>query len=411
MIKLWAHECLRIFHDRLISDLDREQWVTMLKSKIKEKFKKEWDAIVTVKPLLFGSFVPTIYPDGDETKKPFRDLYCELTNRQMLKKIAEGGLEDFNNINRSKKMDLVLFTDALEHIVKIHRVITTEGGNCLLVGVGGSGRKSLTELSVFISMQESIILDMPKGYDFAAWREDMKNNLFIPCGTEAKPIVFAFSDTQIILEAFLEDINNILNNGKIPNLYNNEDVSQIIETMKDIKKMDADFKEIAEDNTAVVKLYEETAQANLHVALTMSPIGEDFKRRLRMFPALVNCCTIDWFLPWPKDALESVAQNFLERIDDLPQIDGIVRICVDMQERVQTLSVRYREELRRYYYVTPTSYLILIKTFSTFLDEKRKKNGKDIFKFDKGLVQLAKAAGAVAELQDKLTELIPLVKK
>ena len=175
--------------------------------------------------------------------------------------------------------------------------------------------------------------------------------------------------------------------------------------------MDADFREIAEDNTAILKLFEETAQANLHLALTMSPIGEDFKRRLRMFPALVNCCTIDWFLPWPKDALESVAQHFLERIDDLPQIDGIVRICVDMQERVQKLSVKFREELRRYYYVTPTSYLILIKTFSTFLDEKRKKNTKDIFKFDKGLVQLAKAASAVSELQDKLTELIPLVKK
>ena len=82
-----------------------------------------------------------------------------------------------------------------------------------------------------------------------------------------------------------------------------------------------------------------------------------------------------------------------------------------MQERVQKLSVKFREELRRYYYVTPTSYLILIKTFSTFLDEKRTKNTKDIFKFDKGLVQLAKAAAAVSELQDKLTELIPLVKK
>ena len=92
-------------------------------------------------------------------------------------------------------MDLVLFTDALEHIVKIHRVITTEGGNCLLVGVGGSGRKSLTELSVFISMQEPVILEMPKGYDFAAWRDNMKNDLFIPSGTENKPLVFSFSDT------------------------------------------------------------------------------------------------------------------------------------------------------------------------------------------------------------------------
>ena len=82
-----------------------------------------------------------------------------------------------------------------------------------------------------------------------------------------------------------------------------------------------------------------------------------------------------------------------------------------MQERVHQLSVRYREELRKYYYVTPTSYLILIKTFSNFLDEKRTKNGKDIYKFDRGLVQLGKAASSVAELQAKLEELIPLVKR
>ena len=57
-----------------------------------------------------------------------------------------------------------------------------------------------------------------------------------------------------------------------------------------------------------------------------------------------------------------------------------------MQERVHQLSLRYKEELRKYYYVTPTSYLILIKTFSTFLDQKRKKNERDIYKYDRGLV-------------------------
>ena len=414
MIKLWSHECMRIFHDRLVSVEDRDMWVNMLKETIKKKFKKDWDSIVKVTPLLFGSFCPTIYPDNDDTQKPYQDLYCELTDRPAVKKICEDSLEEFNNVNRSKKMDLVLFTDAIEHVLKIHRVITTEGGNALLVGVGGSGRKSLTELAVFISTFEIIVLDMPKGYDFntmPGWRDDMKNRLFMNCGIEGTPIVFMFSDTQIINEAFVEDINNMLNNGKIPNLYNQEDINMIIENVKDTKKHDPEFKEIAEDNIAVMKYFEDTAKNSLHIVLAMSPIGDDFKRRLRMFPALVNCCTIDWFLAWPKDALQSVAQTFLERIDDLPQLDGVVQICVDMQERVQQLSVKYRQELRKYYYVTPTSYLILIKTFSTFIEQKRDKNNKEIYKFDRGLVQLAKAASQVADLQAKLEELIPLVKR
>ena len=119
--------------------------------------------------------------------------------------------------------------------------------------------------------------------------------------------------------------------------------------------------------------------------MTMSPIGDAFKTRMRMFPALVNCCTIDWFLPWPKDALQAVAEQFLEGVDDLPNREGIVTICVDMQERAMKLTNRYRDELRRYYYVTPTSYLILIKTFTTLLNKRRKQVSDEINKFERGL--------------------------
>ena len=73
----------------------------------------------------------------------------------------------------------------------------------------------------------------------------------------------------------------------------------------------------------------ENAKNNVHLVLAMSPIGEDFKRRLRMFPSLVNCCTIDWFLPWPREALESVATQFLADIE-LENREGIIKICVDM---------------------------------------------------------------------------------
>lgn len=69
-----------------------------------------------------------------------------------------------------------------------------------------------------------------------------------------------------------------------------------------------------------------------------------------------------------------------------------------MQMRVQLLTDRYRDEMRRYYYVTPTSYLILIKTFTSLLGKKRNYIDTQIKKFEKGLEQLAKAQGQVGEL-------------
>ena len=41
----------------------------------------------------------------------------------------------------------------------------------------------------------------------------------------------------------------------------------------------------------------------LHVILAFSPIGDAFRSRVRQFPSLINCCTIDWFQAWPDDAL------------------------------------------------------------------------------------------------------------
>lgn len=42
---------------------------------------------------------------------------------------------------------------------------------------------------------------------------------------------------------------------------------------------------------------------NLHMILAFSPIGDAFRNRMRKFPSLINCCTIDWFSAWPDDAL------------------------------------------------------------------------------------------------------------
>jgi len=87
---------MRVFQDRLISIEDRDTFTDMVKEIVKDKFKKEWSSLVKVEPLLFGSFVPLVYPENDTTKKPYQDVYCELNDREKVKKYANEGLGDYN---------------------------------------------------------------------------------------------------------------------------------------------------------------------------------------------------------------------------------------------------------------------------------------------------------------------------
>lgn len=69
------------------------------------------------------------------------------------------------------------------------------------------------------------------------------------------------------------------------------------------------------------------------VSWSPSPIGEVFRARLRQFPSLVNCCTIDWFNEWPAEALESVATMFLNEIPDLEATAEVIRGLVSVLVR------------------------------------------------------------------------------
>lgn len=77
--------------------------------------------------------------------------YQEMPSREAVKAFVREKLDFYNMFPGNAAMNLVLFDDAVEHVVRIYRIISQPRGNALIIGVGGSGRQSLTRLAAYIS--------------------------------------------------------------------------------------------------------------------------------------------------------------------------------------------------------------------------------------------------------------------
>lgn len=69
----------------------------------------------------------------------------------------------------------------------------------------------------------------------------------------------------------------------------------------------------------------------LKIILCFSPVGEAMRVRARKFPGIINSTSIDWFHPWPRDALIDVANKFLYETE-LDSVELREKIAVNMVE-------------------------------------------------------------------------------
>jgi dynein heavy chain len=136
----------------------------------------------------------------------------------------------------------------------------------------------------------------------------------------------------------------------------------------------------------------------------MSPVGEAFRTRLRMFPALVNCTTIDWFSEWPDDALLEVAMKYMDGFDlgsDSIR-KNVSQMFVNIHLSVAENSLRMFSELRRYNCVTPINYLELVNGYRQILTEKKTEMGSAAKKLRNGLSKLDDTRESVQQISVEL---------
>ncbi|KPA79969.1 putative dynein heavy chain [Leptomonas pyrrhocoris] len=422
LVRLWLHEEMRTFQDRLTSDADRRWFQELLAKQLQKHVKLTADEVLQSsrkKDTAAAAGAAALSPEaGGMSELLFVDfmgskaeqrVYQEATDFGAVVKNLEQQLTDYNQLCvGGRQLDLVMFSDAVQHVCRIARVIRKPNGHALLLGVGGSGRQSLSRLAAHLNEYDLFQVEISKGYTMNAWREDLKKVLQ-NVAFHDKHMLFLFTDTQIVHEGMLEDVNNLLNSGEVPNLFVGPELEDLLNSMRPLCIAEG----LALDKVTIFARFVRSCRAQLHIALCMSPLGEVFRSRLRMFPALVNCCTVDWFSAWPQQALRSVAHNYFAAMPLLEHqptvVDACTEVCVRVHVSVEAISARFLTETQRHNYVTPTSFLEFLYTFRTLMETQTERNQTTKDRFVNGLEKLRETEDAVAGLQQTLAESQPVL--
>uniref|UniRef100_A0A7N6A5B3 Dynein, axonemal, heavy chain 9 n=1 Tax=Anabas testudineus TaxID=64144 RepID=A0A7N6A5B3_ANATE len=388
LLKIFLHESCRVYRDKLVEEQDFQVFDKLQADTVKK-----------------------FHEDMEETLEQAREmnLYCHFARglgeaRYMaaeswssLNKTLLEVLDSYNEVNAT--LNLVLFEDAMAHICRINRILESPRGNALLVGVGGSGKQSLTRLAAFISNLEVFQITLKKGYGIADLKVDLAS-LYIKAGVKNIGTVFLMTDAQVADEKFLVLVNDLLASGEIPDLFPDDEVESIIGSVRPEVRSSG----LMDTRENCWKFFIDRVRRQLKVALCFSPVGSKLRVRSRKFPAVVNCTAIDWFHEWPQEALESVSFRFLQEVENIePQVkDSVSKFMAYVHTSVNQTSKEYLATERRYNYTTPKSFLEQIKLYRSLLGQKSKDLTTKMERLENGLQKLNSTSVQVDDLKAKL---------
>jgi dynein heavy chain len=387
LAQLWLHESERVYGDRLVSVSDLKKYKELALEQAKKFFKEMSPTTLFAEPLIFCHFAQGV---GDK-------IYDKVSNFPDLSGLLNGALAEYNETNAA--MNLVLFEDAMRHVCRISRIIESSGGHALMVGVGGMGKQSLARLATFVNGFSAFQLVITARYSVNDLKADLQI-MYKKAGVKGEGISFIFTDQQIADERFLVFMNDLLSSGNIPGLFPAEDMDDIINNVRPIVKRNG----LPDTRDNCWDCFINSVRDNLHVIMCMSPIGDPIKVRTRRFPALVNCVVIDWFQPWPEEALISVSRKFLAETDlgNQEARDNIQNFMPYSFLAVNKTSELYESQERRFNYTTPKSFLELIALYKSMLSKRREATQANITRLTNGVIKLESTAASVSELEENL---------
>ncbi|KXS20765.1 hypothetical protein M427DRAFT_130976 [Gonapodya prolifera JEL478] len=404
LVRIWAHEGLRLFQDRLVS-IEERNWTDEV---INEMASKYFPTIsrdeALERPMLYSNWLSKFYVP---------------VQREQLRDFVKARLRVF--YEEELDVPLVLFNDVLEHVLRIDRVFRQVQGHLLLIGVSGSGKTTLSRFVAWMNGLSTFQIKVHNKYTAEDFDEDLRQVLR-RAGCKGEKMVFIMDESNVLESSFLERMNTLLANSEIPGLFEGDDYSSLMTQCKEGAQREGLILDSGEE---LYKWFTAQITKNLHVVFTMNPPEGGLATRAATSPALFNRCVLDWFGDWSDQALFQVGAEFTQNLDvDDPKYttpDGfpviykdlslpttqrlaVVNAFVGVHQSLYDINSKMSKRTGRTNHVTPRHYLDFIKHYERLFREKKDELEEQQRHLNVGLDKLRDTVIKVEELRISLAE-------
>ncbi|KAK4494288.1 hypothetical protein PRZ48_014586 [Zasmidium cellare] len=404
LVRIWAHEALRLFSDRLIADDERQWTEDTVNSVALEHFPNIDEEAALQRPILFSNWLSKNYVP---------------VHRDQLRDFVKARLRTF--CEEELDVPLILFNDVLEHVLRIDRVFRQPQGHLILIGVSGSGKTTLSRFVAWMNGLSVFQIKVHGRYSSEDFDEDLRNVLR-RCGCKGEKICFIMDESNVLDSGFLERMNTLLANGEVPGLFEGDEYATLMTACKEGAQRQGLLLDSQEE---LYKWFTQQIVRNLHVVFTMNPPSEGLGGKAATSPALFNRCVLNWFGDWSDQALYQVAFELTQSVDidkgnysapdslpiafdqlemPLSHRDAVVNAMVHVHHSLRSFNDRLKRQQNKTTFLTPRQFLDFVAQFVKLFNEKRDDLEEQQRHLNVGLDKLRETVEKVSELKKSLAE-------